>query len=68
MFSVYFKDVTPCQSSPCLNNGNCVANPSTCTYSCNCQSGYTGQFCQTSNWIDCVQFNPLILNHFINNF
>ncbi len=45
-----------------------MANPSTCTYSCNCQPGYTGQFCQTSNWIDCVWFNTLIINHFINKF
>ena len=41
----FVKDTSPCDSSPCLNNGFCIANPNTCTYSCQCPPGFTGSCC-----------------------
>ena len=46
-FKIFFKDNNPCSSSPCLNNGVCSVNPSTCSFICECQPGYTGSCCAT---------------------
>ncbi len=42
---MYLTDVNECGSNPCENGGICsdVANG----YTCACQSGYTGDECQT---------------------
>lgn len=52
-----FSDINPCyqQSTPCQNNGICVAGANG-AYTCTCSSPYTGINCETtickSNWID----------------
>ncbi|CAC5386032.1 NCAN [Mytilus coruscus] len=38
------KSVTPCTSSPCMNNGEC--NIQNDTYNCDCPAGYFGSECQ----------------------
>lgn len=40
------KDNSPCDSSPCLNGGACLANRFSCNYQCQCPFGYTGPNCQ----------------------
>ncbi len=45
----FYKDNNPCSSSPCLNNGVCNVNPTTCSYICQCKPGYTGPCCGTRN-------------------
>ena len=42
------KDTSPCQSNPCLNGGICLANANTCSFSCTCQTSFTGPFCAQS--------------------
>lgn len=44
---IFYKDNNPCNSSPCLNGGGCIANPNTCSYSCQCPTGFTGPCCAT---------------------
>ena len=44
-------DINECQiSRPCLNNGICINTPG--SFTCNCQSGYTGEYCQIGNLIN----------------
>jgi len=40
-----FVDVDECDSFPCMNGATCVDNVD--SFTCNCQSGYTGDTCQT---------------------
>ena len=42
-------DNSPCANSPCLNGGYCNVNQQTCSYTCQCQTGFTGPTCATSN-------------------
>ena len=50
LFLIYLntKDTSPCQSNPCLNGGICLANANTCSFSCTCQTSFTGPFCAQS--------------------
>ena len=41
---IYIFTVTPCTSSPCLNNGQCLVYDA--TYVCVCPKGYSGSECQ----------------------
>jgi hypothetical protein len=41
---IYIFTVTPCTSSPCLNNGQCLVYDA--TYICVCPKGYSGSECQ----------------------
>ena len=43
--------VSPCASSPCSNQGICVASSDT-TFECSCATGYSGQLCEI-NIDDC---------------
>ncbi|XP_076084747.1 aggrecan core protein-like isoform X2 [Mytilus galloprovincialis] len=40
------KLVTPCTSSPCINNGECIVQNG--TYNCDCPAGYFGSECQVT--------------------
>ena len=40
--NVSLTDIGGCISTPCRNGGFCLS-----TGSCQCPSGYSGQFCQT---------------------
>lgn len=40
----YIVTVTPCTSSPCLNNGECKVQND--TYQCECPVGFNGTECQ----------------------
>jgi hypothetical protein len=42
--SYFIFTVTPCTSSPCLNNGQCLVYDA--TYICVCPKGYSGSECQ----------------------
>jgi hypothetical protein len=46
-FLIILKDSSPCASSPCLNGGTCSSFGN--SFSCNCQIGFSGTFCQTSS-------------------
>ena len=37
----------PCNSSPCLNGGQCQLMSNGAAYSCSCQNGFTGSRCET---------------------
>ena len=41
----YVLEINECVSSPCINGGHCVDEEN--SYTCNCQTGYTGNHCQT---------------------
>ena len=41
-----FTDIDDCAEIECKNGGDCVDGVN--EYTCNCQSGYTGQLCETS--------------------
>ena len=41
---IYIFTVTPCTSSPCLNNGQCLVYDN--NYICVCPKGYSGSECQ----------------------
>lgn len=42
----WFKDVSPCLSGPCKNNGTCDRNGLTQNYTCICVPGFTGRICE----------------------
>ena len=42
-----FSDINECQSSPCLNGGNCIDKIN--KYSCQCAPGYYGAKCGAGN-------------------
>ena len=48
---------TACQNHYCQNNGICVPYPVDNFYTCECQPGFNGPFCQNSN----AQGNPLLV-------
>ncbi|XP_068737599.1 retinoschisin-like [Montipora capricornis] len=39
------QEIKPCDSSPCLNGGNCT-NEADGNFTCHCASGWTGETCQ----------------------
>ena len=41
---------TPCMSSPCQNEGTCVANYKYHSIDCRCKKGFYGEFCEKGNW------------------
>lgn len=43
--SLYFVDIRPCSSQPCLNGGTCVEG--TNQYKCNCPPEWRGTNCQS---------------------
>lgn len=44
--SVYFEVINNCASSPCHNGATCVSSGS--SYTCTCDTGYTGNKCTSS--------------------
>ena len=42
---IWLADINECGSNPCENGGTCTDVPN--GYTCACQSGYTGDECQT---------------------
>jgi len=51
-------DINDCASSPCMNNGVCHDGLN--SFSCSCQSGYSGVTCQTD--INECESNPCMNN------
>ncbi|XP_077986033.1 prostaglandin G/H synthase 2-like [Glandiceps talaboti] len=41
------RDVTPCSSTPCQNEGQCIFIEQNDLYLCNCKDGFTGIDCET---------------------
>ncbi len=41
----------PCASNPCQSHGYCALSPSNTSYSCICQTNYTGNQCERSKKI-----------------
>ena len=46
LYLYLFTDQDDCIEHECVNGGSCVDGVN--EYTCNCQAGYTGQLCQTS--------------------
>lgn len=44
-FNKKYLDANSCNSSPCLNNGACILNQVSGTYTCNCPNGFAGPNC-----------------------
>ena len=47
--SLFFTDIDDCVNHTCANGGLCVDGVN--SYSCNCTAGYTGDQCQTGNFL-----------------
>ena len=45
-----FADIDDCVNHTCLNGGSCVDGLN--NYSCNCETGFTGDHCETSKTLD----------------
>ena len=45
----YYLDIDDCDPDPCQNNATCVDQVN--GYTCNCLVGYTGNDCETGNYI-----------------
>ncbi len=41
-------DINECANTPCLNGGICTDGVN--TFTCTCQAGFTGAYCQTSKY------------------
>ena len=41
-------DTDDCNPDPCNGRGMCIDGMN--TFTCNCNAGYTGDKCETSNW------------------
>ena len=45
---MYVPDINNCAQHPCHNGGECVYGVD--SFTCSCADGYTGPFCQTSEY------------------
>jgi len=52
--------VTPCDSSPCMNGGQCTVIGS--NYSCSCTDGFSGHQCQGT--LDFVNLNNIYFENY----
>ena len=47
-----------CSGNPCLNNGVCTLTGDKSSFTCNCESGYYGDFCELDESVNGMKNKP----------